>query len=289
MGKIKVRKYLVDELRRQYEVGHGVSRFKVKDTTTNHSDLIHSHNTWQTYTAQARHFADWCKSRGITDPDEGRQNVPEYIQTLLDDGKSIATVKTALAALSHGYKCRMTDWDVKIPTMTRSQIKRSRFPAVRDRNFSEANNRLLITFGDCSGLRRSELEALHGDDLLIADSGQVYLHVESGKGGKSRDVALYGSPDEIEAIVSACQTAGRALVWPRVHSAYDEHSHRAVYACRLYREMARPIEQLPPSRRYVCRKDFRGKIYDKDALSYISHKLGHNRLNVIVDHYLYNL
>lgn len=40
---------------------------------------------------------------------------------------------------------------------------------------------------------------------------------------------------------------------------------------------------------YVCRKDEKGKRLDKKAMYITSKALGHNRINVIAEHYLRNM
>ena len=40
--------------------------------------------------------------------------------------------------------------------------------------------------------------------------------------------------------------------------------------------------------KYICRKDLKEVIYDRQALFKVSKNLGHNRENVVVGHYLYH-
>ena len=84
-------------------------------------------------------------------------------------------------------------------------------------------------------------------------------------------------------------SADECLVFSHVHSAFDEHYHRSIYACRAYRLKARNIEDVPPKERYRCRKDRAGIVYDKVAMKYVSNQLGHNRIDVIAASYLQNL
>lgn len=55
------------------------------------------------------------------------------------------------------------------PKRNRADIKRSRGDRVRDRHFSITNNDELIKFCKGTGLRRSELGALKGGDLLTKE------------------------------------------------------------------------------------------------------------------------
>lgn len=70
-------------------------------------------------------------------------------------------------------------------------------------------------------------------------------------------------------------------------SNYDNHYYRATYANRLYNQLKRDIDDIPPQERYVMRKDRAGEVYDKQAMLLVSRALGHNRISVIAQSYLY--
>ncbi|MBQ0092262.1 MAG: hypothetical protein KBS45_02905, partial [Clostridiales bacterium] len=81
------------------------------------------------------------------------------------------------------------------------------------------------------------------------------------------------------------KAAGSGRVFRKIHSAFDEHSYRALYAARFYKQIARPVKEIPREDRYYCRKDLKGLVLDKAAMLEISHSLGHNRIDVIAEHY----
>lgn len=56
----------------------------------------------------------------------------------------------------------------------------------------------------------------------------------------------------------------------------DNHAFRAEYARARYKEIAQNKADV--------KSDYRG--YDKEILQQVSHNLGHNRLSVVVEHYL---
>lgn len=100
---------------------------------------------------------------------------------------------------------------------------------------------------------------------------------------------LAGTSEEIELVQRMCQEAGDSRVWPHVPSSADIHSYRADYCKRVYLKHARSVDQIPSADKYYCRGDRRGVILDRAAMLVASQALGHNRIDVIASHYLYNL
>ena len=286
MGKIKVRKWMRDQLRLKYNTGHGKAKHELKDVH-NSTPYIHSDKTYKTYVAQCNHFADWLSEKGITDKDEAWEMIPEYLKHLEEKQQSAWTILTAMNGIAKAWGVSTSEIPYKAPKRERADVKRSRYSAKRDSHFSVENNIELVTLASCSGLRRHELDALHGNDLAIDKNGKFIIRVKSGKGGKARNVVLHGSENEIKLVVRTMRQANTGLVFNHVHSAFDEHHYRAIYACRAYSSVARV--DIPKSERYVCRKDKKGIVYDKKAMLYASRQLGHNRIDVIASSYLYNL
>jgi hypothetical protein len=50
-------------------------------------------------------------------------------------------------------------------------------------------------------------------------------------------------------------------------------------------------EGIPDDRndRYICRRDMRSRVYSKKLMAVVSENLGHSRINVIAQSYLYQL
>lgn len=283
---IKIRKYLKDQLREKYEKGHGHP--KEKDIH-NATPYIHSNATYKTYVSQINHFADWLDTKGIKDKDEAFKCVKEYLEYQESQGKSAWTIYTSLCALSKAYGVPTDQFGYKPPKRERSAIKRSRYTSIRDKNFSEENNQDLITFCSCTGLRRSELSVLHGNDIAYDQDGNVCIHVKQGKGGKERYVKVIGSPHEQEQVLKMLKKADKGLVFSHIPSHFEPHYYRSVYACQFYKSIAREIETIPENEKYICRKDKAGIVYDRKAMKVVSQNLGHNRVEVISNNYLWNL
>lgn len=260
---------------------------------------IFSYNTAKTYIRECCNFAKWVKARHpeqIKSLDDCRPYIREYLtHARRQDGKafsaySLATKAAAIAKL-YGEQKRKTE-------------KRRRGAITRSRKYQpgafERANPELVSFCDSTGLRRHELETLRGNQLLFRDGMyQISIKGNQAKGGKPRLVPIIGN---IALVVRIMKQAGNEKVFGTVSKAFDIHAHRAIYAGRLYQQHARSLEQCKREpffdqtrgvmRRnsvYYCRGDQAGRVYDKAAMLLVSRALGHNRISVIAEHYLYNL
>lgn len=285
---VKLRKFLSDSLYAKFNKGYGNSKDK---GVHNETAYIHSHNTYKTYRAQCNHFCDWCYSNDIRTAADARRAVPDYVKYLQANNKSAWSVYTAISAIAKAFSCSTTDFDVKRPPRTRASVRRSRYAAVRDKQFcmSKEENKQLVNFCRATGLRRRELEQLRGNMLHEGSDGKYYIHVKNGKGGKERDALVIGSDQQIKAVCERMRTSGDNLVFMHVHTKLDVHYYRSLYACDLYRQLARDTDTLQTSEKYICRKDRAGVVYDRAAMQQVSHNLGHNRIDVIASSYLHNL
>lgn len=251
---------------------------------------IYSWQTYKSYMRQLGLFARWCKlQHNARYLKECKQYVKEYMETRSE--LSTWTQKLDLAALQKLYQEYPEDgqkpFGITLQARLRQDIKRSRQQAIRDKDFSLENNEDLIIFCRCTGLRRSELQELRGTDLT---SDGLQLHVtRNTKGGRWRMAPIIGTPAEVKLVQQMCQAAENSRVWPYVPSSADIHSYRADYCQRVYEATARPVDQIPPADRYYCRGDRKGVVLDRPAMLIASQALGHNRIDVIASHYLYNM
>ena len=189
------------------------------------------------------------------------------------------TIQTEAKALGKLYGIQPDDPDYfQPPKRNRAEIKRSRGDRVRDLHFSKTNNDELIKFCQGTGLRRSELEALRGSDLMTraqieqeiariealpegAEKNQeekhlgvlrdtrmfdceYFIHVRNGKGGRERISPIVGK--NVGQILERMQnTAGEEKVWQHVNANADIHAYRGDYATAIYKAHARSIEDIP--------------------------------------------
>lgn len=266
-------------------------------------DRIYSWNTYRAYMQHANYFTQWIEKNHpeIKTLEKARPYVNDWLTFRIDQGLSAYTIKLDAAALAKVYGCSTKDF-IKTPERTRSNITRSRGDKVRDKHFSEKNNKDIVTFCRCTGLRRSELQKVRGDQLINNHNGTYSIQVISGKGGRDRRAPVTGSPEEVQTVVRIMTAAGNNKAWSKVHNALDVHALRAEYAMRVYKEYARPIESLKgkvipdPDHKgkyvsavYRCRGEYKGLYFDRAALLEASKALGHNRVSVVAEHYLHTL
>ncbi len=281
--KIKLRKQLQDRLYTKYKAGKGTAKIgKVHNGTEN----IHSHNTYHTYKACVNKFADYCKANGIKTLSEARASVPDYITSRQVQGKSAFTLAKDLSALAKAFDCRTTDFSVNLPSRHREDIRNNRGVAARSATFQESQYKDLVDFVRACGCRRAELERLTGDKIKF-ENGKAYIVVDKGtKGGRPRVTEITG--ENKEKCISMMRAAGTGKVFPEgVPARVNTHHYRAEYARTLYREHARDVSTLAQSELYICRGSMVGMRFDRDALKIVSQNLGHNREDVVVNHYFY--
>lgn len=245
------------------------------------NDHIYSWSTYRTYLKHGCYFAKWVKTTHKSKTlDDARIYVDEYLQKRISEKVSPYTQKLEAAALAKIYGCS-TNAFIKTDTRHRAEITRSRGNKIRDEHFSEKKNKDFVDFCRATGLRRSELKTLKGNQLTYDETTKTYNLIVTGKGGRTRECPILSS-----AAVKRIHAAGNHLVWKKLPNGADIHSYRADYCTSLYGLYARSKDEIPISDRYCCRGDLKGIWYDKKAMKIATKALGHNRISVIAGHYI---
>jgi integrase len=271
----------------------GQSRFQAKQAQraaspdvgwTVSTGKIHSHTTRKVYQQQILTFINWARAQhGITRlawlDERADELASEYLAEHVSAGKSAYTVQSERAALRLFFGNWKLAAAVSIPRRTRTTITRSRGPAGHDRHFQPAHWQVHIRFAQACGLRRAELRDLRVRDVYTADDGTLFVHVKNGKGGKAREVpVLPGQEQDILAVVQ--ERAPHEKVFDHIPRHMDVHSYRRDSAQRRYLRQASD-QALPPLEGRLRRDD-----YNPVAAQEVSWALGHNRLDVVLRHYL---
>ena len=275
-------------LQEMFNAGFGTKRSSDK-MNADTQNKIYSMNTFETYKRQFTYFADWLSeahSDALTLAD-ARGYVDEYLLHLVELERSAYSITTAKAALAKVFQTEATQF-IDTPPRERANIKRSRGVAVRDKNISSKTEKQLSLFSSATGLRRNEMMNIRSEDLFFKGE-KAFLNVTKGtKGGKARIVEICGtSVGETKDIVRWIQCQ-QGKLFPKLNSNYDNHYYRSVYAQRLYDRYKRKEKDIPAKERYIMRKERAGEVYDKQAMEIVSRNLGHNRISVIAQSYLYN-
>ena len=274
-------------LQAMLKAGMGSKRSKDK-AEADTKNKIYSKATFETYKQQFRHFADWLEKAHpeAETLEDAREFVNEYLRHLIELERSAYSISTAKAAIAKIMGVEATQF-IATPPRLRADIKRSRGVAERDKHISDKKEEELARFTSATGLRRKEMTMIRAEDLFF-ENGQAYLNVDKGtKGGKSRVAKIVGKTEaETKEIVKWIQSKEGRLFY-KLSSNYDNHYYRATYANRLYNQLKRDIADIPTQERYVMRKERAGEVYDKQAMLQVSRALGHNRISVIAQSYLY--
>lgn len=243
-------------------------------------DKIYSHGTYGDYVKHINYFLKYCEDTyRCKTLKQCRDYVDEWLTLRMGQGLSAYTIKLEAAALGKLYQ-ESTENFIPTPDRKRADITRSRNYAKRDYGFSLDKNKEIIDFCRGTGLRRSELTALTGDQLILCD-GNAYIAVK-GKGGRYREAPIIG-PNR-DRIIDRMQRAGHNKVWESIPSHMDVHEYRSEYATAIYIAYAR--EEIPKEDRYCCKADRKGTVMDKQAMRMASQALGHSRINVVAGHYI---
>lgn len=285
--KESYRKTAKKRLQDMLNAGLGSERSKDKSEADT-KNKIYSKATFKTYKQQFRHFADWLKEahpEAVT-LEDARAFVDDYLRHLIELERSAYSISTAKAAIAKIMGVEATQF-IATPPRLRADIKRSRGEAERDKHISDKKEEELARFTSATGLRRKEMTMIKSDDLFF-ENGQAYLNINKGtKGGKPRIAKIVGKTEEETKDIVKWIQSQKGRLFNKLSSNYDNHFYRATYANRLYNQLKRDIDDIPAQERYVMRKERAGEVYDKQAMLLVSKALGHNRISVIAQSYLY--
>jgi integrase len=245
---------------------------------------IHSFKTRSVYQENVVRFVRWARSthqiKNLAQLDPQANTLATvYLQQQLADGKSPYTLQVERAALRLFFDNRMLANTVKIPRRQRENITRARGSIIYGNHLNPAHWQSMICFLRATGLRRREARDLRVSDISQDHGGQLLVSIDNGKGGKVRDVpVLPGHEQDVLQV-----TKGRdpeSLVFDHIPKALRVHAIRREYAQSFYLHYA-PGRDLPSVTGRLKRSD-----YDRDAVQRVSWALGHNRVDVVLRHYL---
>ncbi len=254
---------------------------------------IHADKTLDTYKGIALRYVHWARDlygvRRLADLDgDAERLVALYLVARRDAGDSPSTLKTTRAALRMFHRpayapeereerVRLLGASVDLPLRRRAAITRSREAVAMDDEIVLDRYVGIVAFCCATGLRRRELAALLVDDVYGVDAGLV-VEVRNGKGGKHRLVPVL--PTLENSVLCAVVTRlPEERLFPRIPVRLDIHAYRRAYAQALYREGDTRL--LPPREGRLPR----GSV-DRERALYVSRALGHERIDVVVRHYL---
>ncbi len=263
-------------------------------------DGIHSIKTFDVYKEHCNRFVDWCiENKNVNKYaklDSIKQYAVEYLKDREARGKSLYTLKAERAALGKLYGEQIPCKFEKARTY--KDVTRSRGQAKRDVHFSEEKNAPLVALCRATGGRREDISKLTKECFFIKD-GNMFVRFEQSKGGRDRIApVLKNYQEQIRELINT--KAPNELLFDKIHNGCDVHGYRREYAQELYKSVC-DNENLKAeySKIYPLRNEpnIKGDYYishDKerpfkglrDNIYIVSEALGHNRLDVSVNHYL---
>ncbi|MCH5301076.1 MAG: hypothetical protein J1E56_07135 [Ruminococcus sp.] len=262
---------------------------------------IHSIKTFDMYKEHCNRFANWCiEQKGIskyTKLEDIKQYATEYLKQREEKGLSLYTLKSEKSALGKLFG-ETIDYKFEKPRTTKN-ITRSRNEVKNDKHFSVEKNRDLVDIAKATGGRREDIEKLTKDCFFTDKNGQMWVEFKGSKGGRDRIAPVL--PEYQTRIQMILETrATNKPLFDTVHGACDIHGYRREYAKELYKNVCNDTEfkksilnEYPPRNEPNIKSNtyhshdkenqFKG---DRDNIYIVSEALGHNRLEVSVNHYL---
>ena len=285
--------------REEYQAEHG----NLKGYNPTKVDGIYSRATMTTYVNEMPSFARYCASQGAKRIGEITVEMGEaYLKGLHASGKSDWSIATAAAAINKAMGWSLSPRKVGLPVRRKENITRSRVARKHDsRNFTKYEPQ--ITFAKGTGVRRMSVTVVRPCDCVRDTEGMVIgVHVTE-KGGRHRVApVLNASRDAITTIVNnaIAENAEDAPIFTKYDIHIDNHRLRAEYAAALLHQLegeraaGQPLfggAFAPKDYCHLRGKDAKRKEktsgHDTDLLGAVSGALGHNRIEIMLRHYLY--
>ncbi len=274
---------------------YGYSRHQAKQDHEGKSPYIHSKTTYETYRKHCLQFGSWCKENyGCKTPLECAHYTKEYLEYCTSQGNSAATLATKGAAIAKLFDTGKDHLGFKFPEVKRAEITRDRIVRVALNDKHQAARDFIAATGLRAG---KELSVLKVKDVYRdAKTGRLMVHVTQGKGGREREVTVLRSGEKTVLKILAGKSDDDLVMKDFSRNAITEnqlHAFRAQYACDRYRELE--ADGVTKSKRYDkddlyhCRKDLAGTTYKKALMEIVSNDLGHSRISVIAQSYLWKL
>ena len=255
---------------------------------------IFSELTFQNYLDRGINFVKWARKQFEvrTLEEIKRQHkkiVNSYIDFLeLEQGYSPFTIHGYVSAVSMLLGTKNTDYN--LPAKGYKDITKNRIdPDAPREGFSHEKHQDLLRFIKATGLRNVELRKVRPEQVVRDAHGRVKIEIVAGqaKGGRPRTV--YPITEDAECVYGYArdrQAEGKERLFSRRDGELPKyapyHPCRAMFAERKYREALKTHATGE-----VLKRRGDGRQFDKGALQVVSDNLGHNRIGICVQNYLW--
>lgn len=271
---------------------------------------IYSKQTLKNYKSQAQYFARYCSERGARRlMDVTEEMGREYLRKLHAEGKSAWSVSAAASAINKTMGWSLSPKSLGLPGRSKKAIRRCREGAAyTPAEYSKYRDQ--ITIARAIGARREsiynskDMGKMIRANRCVRDKNGIVVGVWLlEKGGKVRCAPVLNEyKSEVTKIVDriAAEKGESVPMFDSYGGHIRNHKLRAEYAAALLHQLE--CERAANKRLFggafrlkeYCHlrgKDLkRGKktgSHDTDLMAAVSGALGHNRIEVIIRHYLY--
>lgn len=271
--------------------GYGVSKH-IDKRSGQKAGKIYSYNTYNNRQDVAKSFADFMKEnhpevRRAADLNE--RHASEFIAKKSNEVNTNtlnylrSELKGIAESINHTYKS--CDISLNTPILAGNSNKNVKTVSMLKEDYTKLVNSYNTQFDTgavgaqviyASGLRSHEVCKLKGTDIKIAD-GKAVVHVESGKGGRSRDV-IVRDPE-------------RVSILETISNHFKESQVCDIKSSSLESNISRHLKQIDTSQDYkynIChsiRKEYAQDSYDQlkeegnsvsEAWGTVCENLGHS-------------
>ena len=280
----------------------GVKKVKDDPNNPNRCEGIHSIKTADTYRSVVNQFGDYLKQEHVRNiSDISREHVQGFFDSRPD--RSSYTYAKDLSAINKVLGTQYTHRDFGLPSRSYRDISNNRGLAERDTSQS-LRNREALDFVRATGIRRESIGQITPDNIVRDRNGQaIGVHVIE-KGGRERTAVILEQerPRITELVNQAIERNGSDVPFLREPDANaNPHYCRAEYARQLYNDLTQSREEGRDYYQGMRETFINDQIlhdrvdhyqnrtvhgYDRETIGEVSQNLGHNRLDVVLYHYL---
>lgn len=298
MGRKTISNQIHSALANRIAFGESKHLDKIEQETTfgKSTYKIYSFSTYDTYNKVGREYGKWLSEHGVKYGKlaDTERYAREYIQSRLEDGKSVYTLKMERSALGMIYGHNI---DIPLPIRHNEDVKRSRENTANDKHISRTGKYAdIFTVATATGCRRCDLKDLTIHSL-VKKNGQYFLDIKQSKGGRDRLAPVLPSKlYEVKLIFQQAREDGKDKLFERIPKEIDVHGLRREYAQELYHTLTDDKVQRDnylayyPARHEKVKSDFYrdrdGNIFERNTVYVVSQALGHNRIDTSITSYL---
>ncbi len=195
---------------------------------------IYSFGTYDTYRKVGEEYSRWLADKGVKYGSlaQTEHYAKEYIETRLNDEKSLYTLKMERSALGMIYGHSI---DIPLPIRHNEDVKRNRYKTANDKHISRTGKyKDVFTMVTTTGCRRCDVKNLTVNSLIEKD-GRYFLDIRKSKGGRDRIAPVL--PDkvkEVKAIINRAKENEQHKLFKHIPKEIDVHGLRREYAQALY-------------------------------------------------------